>query len=206
MKSIQFTTNTLNDSAIKHAANELKINKDYIELDIIEEKKSILGLNKSYVVEAKVRFDPMKDGINYIKAILTAMEIEAIVEAKMETENQIAFLIDANENPILIGKNGKTLEAIQTLLKNFINVFMDEHFMVLVDVGGYKSQRKKQLEIIATKTAKEVARTKVPARLVKMNAYERRVVHTKLADWRDVQTESEGEEPNRYVVIRPKNR
>ena len=206
MKSIQFTTNTLNDSAIKHAANELKINKDYIELDIIEEKKSILGLNKSYVVEAKVRFDPMKDGINYLKAILTAMEIEAIVEAKMETENQIAFLIDANENPILIGKNGKTLEAIQILLKNFINVFMDEHFMVLVDVGGYKSQRKKQLEIIATKTAKEVARTKVPARLVKMNAYERRVVHTKLADWRDVQTESEGEEPNRYVVIRPKNR
>lgn len=206
MKSIQFTTNTLNDSAIKHAANELKINKDYIELAIIEEKKSILGLNKSYVVEAKVRFDPMKDGINYLKAILTAMEIEAIVEAKMETENQIAFLIDANENPILIGKNGKTLEAIQTLLKNLINVFMDEHFMVLVDVGGYKSQRKKQLEIIATKTAKEVARTKVPARLVKMNAYERRVVHTKLADWRDVQTESEGEEPNRYVVIRPKNR
>jgi len=206
MKSIQFTTNTLNDSAIKHAANELKINKDYIELDIIEEKKSILGLNKSYVVEAKVRFDPMKDGINYLKAILTAMEIEAIVEAKMETENQIAFLIDANENPILIGKNGKTLEAIQILLKNFINVFMDEHFMVLVDVGGYKSQRKKQLEIIATKTAKEVARTKVPARLVKMNAYERRVVHTKLADWRDVKTESEGEEPNRYVVIRPKNR
>jgi spoIIIJ-associated protein len=206
MKSIQFTTNTLNDSAIKHAANELKINKDYIELDIIEEKKSILGLNKSYVVEAKVRFDPMKDGINYLKAILTAMEIEAIVEAKMETENQIAFLIDANENPILIGKNGKTLEAIQTLLKNLINVFMDEHFMVLVDVGGYKSQRKKQLEIIATKTAKEVARTKVPARLVKMNAYERRVVHTKLADWRDVTTESEGEEPNRYVVIRPKNR
>ncbi|MFA5289948.1 MAG: RNA-binding cell elongation regulator Jag/EloR [Candidatus Izemoplasmatales bacterium] len=206
MKSIQFTTNTLNDSAIKHAANELKINKDYIELAIIEEKKSILGLNKSYVVEAKVRFDPMKDGINYLKAILTAMEIEAIVEAKMETENQIAFLIDANENPILIGKNGKTLEAIQTLLKNLINVFMDEHFMVLVDVGGYKSQRKKQLEIIATKTAKEVARTKVPARLVKMNAYERRVVHTKLADWRDVQTESEGEEPNRFVVIRPKNR
>ena len=206
MKSIQFTTNTLNDSAIKHAANELKINKDYIELDIIEEKKSILGLNKSYVVEAKVRFDPMKDGINYLKAILTAMEIEAIVEAKMETQNQIAFLIDANENPIMVGKNGKTLEAIQILLKNFINVFMDEHFMVLVDVGGYKSQRKKQLEIIATKTAKEVARTKVPARLVKMNAYERRVVHTKLADWRDVKTESEGEEPNRYVVIRPKNR
>jgi len=60
------------------------------------------------------------------------------------------------------------------------------------------------LEILATKTAKEVARTRVSVSLNKMNAYERRVIHTKLADWRDVTTESEGEEPNRFVVIRPK--
>jgi spoIIIJ-associated protein len=131
------------------------------------------------------------------------MEIEAIVEAKPGEEKQITFLIDANENPILIGKNGKTLDAVQVLIKNYINLFTDEYYMVLVDVGGYKAQRKKQLEILATKTAKDVARTRISVRLGKMNAYERRVIHTKLADWRDVQTESEGEEPNRFVVIKP---
>jgi len=204
MKSIRFETKTLNDSTLKYAADELRVNKDFVELQVVEEKKSILGLNKTYIVEAKIKFDPMRDGIEYLKTILQAMEIEAVVEAKAEENRQIIFSIDASENPLLIGKGGKTLDAIQTLMKNYINLFTEDFYVVLVDVGGYKSQRKKQLEIIATKTAKEVARTKVPARLGKMNAYERRVVHTKLSDWRDVVTESEGEEPNRYVVIKPK--
>ncbi|MBU1144461.1 MAG: KH domain-containing protein [Firmicutes bacterium] len=206
MKSLRFETKAVNDATVKFAANELRVNKDYIDLQIVEEKRGILRLNTTYIVEAIVKFDVVKDSINYIKSILKDMEIEAIVEAKPGEEKQITFLIDANENPILIGKNGKTLDAIQTLLKNYINIYTDEYYMVLVDVGGYKEQRKKQLEILATKTAKEVARTRISARLGKMNAYERRVIHTKLADWRDVATESEGEEPNRYVVIKPRHK
>jgi len=204
MKSIKFEAKAMNEATLKFAANELRVNKDYIDLQIVEEKRSILGLNKTYIVEATVKFDIIKDSIMYLKAILLDMEIDAIVEAKPGEDKQITFTVDANENPILIGKNGKTLDAIQVLLKNYINLYTDEYYMVLVDVGGYKAQRKKQLEILATKTAKDVARTRVAVRLSKMNAYERRVIHTKLADWRDVSTESEGEEPNRFVVIKPK--
>ncbi len=206
MKSIRFETKVVNDSTLKYAAEELKINKDYVDLQIVEEKKSILGLNKTYVVEATIKFDPLRDGIEYLKDILTDMEIEAVVEAKIETDRQITFSIDASENPLLIGKNGKTLDALQNLMKNYINLFADEFYVVLVDIGGYKEQRKKQLEILATKTAKEVARTRISARLGKMNAYERRVIHTKLSDWRDVVTESEGEEPNRHIVIKPRHK
>jgi len=206
MKSIRFETKTLSDSTIRYAANELQVNKDYIDLQVIEEKRSILGLNKTYIVEASIKFDIFKDGIQYLQTILTAMEIDAIVEAKLGEDRQIIFSINAAENPVLIGKNGKTLEAIQTMIKNYIGLYTEEPYVVLVDIGGYKSQRKKQLEILATKTAKEVAKSKVSARLGKMNAYERRVIHTKLSDWRDVTTESEGEEPNRYVVIKPKQK
>lgn len=206
MKSIQFEAKAMNDTTLKYAASELRVNKDYIDLRVVEEKKSILGLNKTYIVEAAVKFDVVKDSIMYLKAILADMEIDALVEARPGENKQITFTVDASENPILIGKNGKTLDALQVLLKNYINLYTDEHYMVLVDVGGYKAQRKKQLEILATKTAKEVARTRIAVRLGKMNAYERRVIHTKLADWRDVETESEGEEPNRFVVIKPKNR
>jgi len=131
------------------------------------------------------------------------MEIEAVIEAKKVDQRQILFTIEANENPILIGKNGKTLEAIQTLLKNYINLYEEEFYVVLIDVGGYKEQRRKQLEILATKTAMDVVKTKIATKLGRMNAYERRIIHTKLSDWRDVITESEGEEPNRYVVIKP---
>lgn len=206
MKSIRFEAKAMNEATLKYAANELRVNKDFVDLDIVEEKKSILGLNKTYIVEATVKFDVIKDSIMYLKAILADMEIDAVVEAKPGENRQVTFTIDAAENPILIGKNGKTLDAIQVLLKNYINIFTDEYYMVLVDVGGYKAQRKKQLEILATKSAKDVARTRISVRLSRMNAYERRVIHTKLADWRDVTTESEGEEPNRYVVIKPRSK
>jgi len=204
MKTFRFETKVLNDATLKYAADELKINQEYVSLKIVEEKKGMLGLNKSYVVEAVVNFDPVNDSIRYLQSILTDMEVTAVVEAHQGEDRNITFTVDAEENPILIGRNGKTLDAIQTILKNYINVFTEEHYVILVDIGGYKEQRKKQLEILATKTAKEVARTRVSVSLNKMNAYERRVIHTKLADWRDVTTESEGEEPNRFVVIRPK--
>ncbi|HOW37731.1 MAG TPA: RNA-binding cell elongation regulator Jag/EloR [Candidatus Izemoplasmatales bacterium] len=206
MKTFRFETKVLNDDTLKYAADELKISQEFVSLKVVEEKRNILGLNKSYVVEAVVNFDPINDSIRFLQQILADMEIEALIEARQEEDHNITFKVNAEENPILIGRNGKTLDAIQTLLKNYINVYTDEHYVVLVDIGGYKEQRRKQLEILATKTAKEVAKTHVPVRLNKMNAYERRIIHTKLADWRDVTTESEGEEPNRYVVIRPKAR
>ncbi|MDD3712765.1 MAG: KH domain-containing protein [Candidatus Izemoplasmatales bacterium] len=203
MKKIQFETKALNDQTLAYAAQELRVNKDFIELNIIEEKKSLLGLNKSYLVEAVVDFNVINDGIEYLKKILENMSIEAVIEGKLSGERHVSFSIQAKENPILIGKNGKTLEAMQSLVKNYINLYTDEYYVVIIDIGGYKEQRKKQLEILATKTAMEVVKTKVPTKLSKMNAYERRVIHTKLSDWRDVTTVSEGEEPNRYIVISP---
>ncbi len=203
MKKIQFETKALNDQTLAYAAQELRVNKDFIELNVIEEKKSLLGLNKSYVVEARVDFNVINDGIEYLKNLLENMQVEAVIEGKQTGERHILFSVEAKENPILIGKNGKTLDAIQNLVKNYINLYTDEFYVVLVDIGGYKEQRKKQLEILATKTAMEVVKSRTSSRLSRMNAYERRVIHTKLSDWRDVTTVSEGEEPNRYVVIKP---
>ncbi len=203
MKKIQFETKALNDQTLAYAAQELRVNKDFIELIVIEEKKSLLGLNKSYIVEARVDFNVINDGIEYLKNLLENMEVEAVIEGKQTGERHIMFTVEAKENPILIGKNGKTLDAIQNLVKNYINLYTEEFYVVLVDIGGYKEQRKKQLEILATKTAMDVVKTRTSSRLSRMNAYERRVIHTKLSDWRDVTTVSEGEEPNRYVVIKP---
>ncbi len=206
MKSYRFETKTIGEAEKRLAAKELSINPNFVELKIVDEKKSLFNLNRTYQLEATVKFDIIRDSIAYLNELLKNMEIEAIIEAKLVEDRQIIFTVDTSENPLLIGKNGKTLDAIQVLMKNLLNVYTDEHYVALVDVGGYKEQRKRQLEILATKTAKEVARTRVKVRLSKMNAYERRVIHTKLADWRDVITESEGEEPNRYVVIKPKHR
>ena len=118
---------------------------------------------------------------------------------------QIHYIIESYENSLLIGIKGKTLEALQILLRNLISTYTKDHIIVSLDIGGYRSNRSHQLEILATKTAKEVAKTKVAVKLQPMNSFERRVIHEKLSDWRDVYTESEGEGENRAIVIKPKN-
>ncbi len=206
MKRIKFETKALNDQALSYAAGELRVNKDFIELKVLEEKKSMLGLNKSYIVEAIVDFDIINDGIEYLKSMLKNMQVEAVIEASQLDERHVLFNIESKDNPILIGKNGKTLEAMQTALKNYINLYIEEYHVILLDIGGYREQRKKQLEILATKTAMDVIQTKTATRLGKMNSYERRIIHSKLSDWRDVITKSDGEEPNRYVVVLPRSK
>ena len=79
----------------------------------------------------------------------------------------------------------------------------DLNFKVLLDVENYRQKRQKSLEFLAKKTAKEVSRTKVEAHLENMNAYERRIIHNILTDFKGVKTESEGVEPNRHIVIKP---
>ena len=132
------------------------------------------------------------------------MNLDVTIEMRRKGANEVSYTINSSENPILIGKNGKTLESIQFYIRNIINTYSEERQIVLVDIGGYKANRKRQLEILATKTAKEVAKTKVEAKLKPMNAYERRIIHTKLAEWRDVSTLSEGEGQDRHLVIKPK--
>ena len=115
---------------------------------------------------------------------------------------EIHYLVESSENPLLIGVKGKTLEALALLLKNLINSYTSEKVVVTLDIGSYRANREHQLEILATKTAKEVAKTKVDVKLQPMNSFERRIIHEKLSEWRDVYTESEGEGENRAIVIK----
>ena len=133
------------------------------------------------------------------------MNIGYQIEARsINNEEQIHYLVDTYENSLLIGVKGKTLEALQTLVRNLISSYTKEKVVTTLDIGGYKSNRAHQLEILATKTAKEVAKTKVAVKLQPMSAFERRVIHEKLSDWRDVYTESEGEGENRAIIIKPR--
>ena len=199
MKSIEFEIKSL-DEAKAYASNELRIGPEFLDVEVIDKKGMLI---KTYTVRATVNTDPAEIGYNALKTMLADMGIEANIEMRRKSETEITYSIQTDENPLLIGKNGKTLESIQFYIRNLVSVFSDERTIVLVDIGGYKANRKRQLEILATKTAKQVARTRIAAKLEPMNAYERRIIHTKLSDWRDVVTESEGEGHNRHLVIKP---
>lgn len=202
MKKLKFEIKSL-DKAKEYAAKELRVNSDFIDIEVVD-KKGILM--KTYTIEATVNVDAAEQGYKALKDMFENMQIEAQVEMRRKSEIEVLYTINTSENPLLIGKNGKTLENIQFYIRNLVNIYTSEKLIVLVDIGGYKANRKKQLEILATKTAKSVAKTRVQAKLQPMNAYERRIIHTKLAEWRDVATISEGEGQQRHLVIKPKRR
>ena len=110
-----------------------------------------------------------------------------------------------SEKSILIGKNGRTIEALKTIIQAYLNEELkNNYYRFMIDVNDYNQNRKVRLEKLAKYTAKNVARTKVEASLDPMNSYERRIIHSVLSNSKDVETISFGEEPNRYVLIRPK--
>ncbi len=205
MKSITLEAKTL-EEAYAQAEEKFRVNREYITFET-KEIKSMFGLKKHYEVQAFVDVDLLKLGHETLKTLFENMGISKVnIEYASPEENTFDYVIETDQNPVLIGKNGKTLESIQFYLRNLMNIFTDHRVIVFVDIGGYKAHRKKQLEILATKTAKEVAKSKIEVKLDPMNAYERRIIHTKLADWRDVDTISAGEKQNRHIVIKPKKK
>ena len=155
----------------------------------------------------KLEVITINDIISFLKEtisqILNLMNIEANLEIRKREKN-IEINIFSNNNSILIGKEGKTLDSLQNIIRQISLKEFGDKYRVTVDVENYKEHRITNLERTARKIAREVARTKVEAKLETMNSYERRIVHNTLSNNKYVYTESIGEEPNRYVVIKLK--
>ena len=187
------------EEALTKASEMLRLPEDKIFIHVLGEVEK--GLN----CEAFVDIDLALEGRRYIENILKAMHIGYQIETRtVKEETEIHYLIECSENALLIGHGGKTLEALQTLVRYLISNYSKERHIITLDIGDYREARDRQLEILATKTASEVIKTKIAVKLTPMNAYERHVIHEKLANWRDVYTESEGEGKDRAVVIKPK--
>ena len=127
------------------------------------------------------------------------------IEAKFETtirEEQINLKMFSDKNSILIGKNGQTLMAMQTILRQMVHNEIGMYPYILLDVENYKEKKNFHLERNAKKIAKEVQKTKVDVALDDMNAYERRIVHNAISNFKNISSASEGEEPHRHIVIR----
>ena len=196
----EFICKTL-DEGMELAVSYFHLSEEKIFLNILEEDED------GFKVEALVDINLALEGKKYIESILQAMGITYQLEVRsLNNETEIYYNIHTDENPLLIGVKGKTLDALQVLVRNLLQTYSKELVVVNVDVGSYRENRKHQLDVLATKIAKEVAKTKVPVKLKPMSSYERRIIHNKLSEWRDVFTESEGEGSDRCLVIKPKRK
>ena len=131
------------------------------------------------------------------------MGLEVTFESKLR-EEQIYIKMYSNNNSILIGKDGKTLSSLMIIVKQMLNTQFGITPHLILDVENYKENQEKRIERLAKKLAREVVRTKVEIKLDNMNSYERRLVHNILSNDKKVYTVSEGEEPNRHVIIKLK--
>ncbi|MDO4995657.1 MAG: RNA-binding cell elongation regulator Jag/EloR [Bacilli bacterium] len=163
------------------------------------------GLFKSSKVEIEVI--EKREVVRYIKEYIIQLLKELGFSAQVELKNKDevpTYMIYSDNDALLIGKNGKNLKALSFYVGLHINKMIGRNFRFIIDINEYNKKREKRIESLAKRVAKEVAQTKIEAKLDAMNSYERRIVHNVLTNNKRVYTESEGEEPNRCVVIKPK--
>lgn len=138
----------------------------------------------------------------YLTNISKELGVPALVRV-VRTKELITMHLDSEKQGILIGKHGKTLNALQYLAQVFIHRVAENKLSVVVNVGDYREKRQAILERLAKRTAEKVKQTGRPVFLEPMPAFERKQIHSVLSQDEFIKTHSEGDEPFRYLVVEP---
>lgn len=139
-------------------------------------------------------------GLAFLGPIFDALEVDAVVQVS-EEDNTIRFDASGERAGILIGRHGETLNAIQFLMSLVVNASIESHKGVIFDVENYRERQVEKLEALALRMADKCRKTHRRVTLNPMNAAERRIIHITLEKQKGVTSYSEGNEPNRRVVI-----
>ena len=165
----------------------------------------MLGLGgKKAKVKIEVKVEDSKRASDFLDGLFEKLNVVATTEIK-EDGDRIELNIVSTSSSYLIGHRGEMLDALQTLAGAVANIGNDEYKRVVVDCENYRSKRENTLIDLANKLASKAVRTGRQVTLEPMNPFERRVIHSALSENDEVTTESQGKEPNRFVVIIPKN-
>ena len=195
MKS--YTGKTVED-ALNAASEELGTPVEELVYIVTDKTKGIF--NKKIVVEIYELSDIIKYAEDYVLTVTDNLGIESTVNTKLD-DDIIRITIDSTHNPILIGKNGKTLQALNELTKLAVSNHFHKRFRVLLDVNGYKDNKYYNLGKMARRFAHQVQKTKTTYTFDPMPAHERRIIHNACSGMEHIRTESSGEGTQRQVQI-----
>lgn len=201
MEKYRFTGKT-KEEAITEAKIKLEEqNENNLIINEISSKKGLFS--KKIEIEVIEKRELIKFIKEYIYSLVKNMGFSVQIEI-FNKEETPTYKIYSDNDALLIGKDGKNLKALQHIVIQAIKKETNNNFKVVLDVNNYQTKKEKHLEFLAKKVAREVATTKVEVKLDSMNSYERRIIHNALTNNKKVYTESTGEEPNRCVVIKPR--
>ena len=197
------------DEAVESALLELGANKDDVTIEVINEgKRGILGIGAEAAV-VRVIMQVSKNDVaeSYVKNIMDKLGINAEVKSEYDDETvSIEIVGDSEEVGRIIGRRGDTLDALQYLTSLVVNKGEKNYIRVNLDTEKYREKREETLRKLAKRMASTVMKTRKSVTLEPMNPNERRIIHSTLQEYRNVNTYSTGEEPNRCIVITTKKK
>ena len=189
------------EETLEELLNENNLTKEEVVWKAGATKKALFkGETKEVIVYKKE--DIYSFIKKYLKEVINNLGLDVTFEVKKQEDRAVVKMYSDN-NAILIGHNGNTLKALETIVKQKIQLETGIYFVIKLDVENYNDKKVARIERLAKQTAREVKKTKVAAKMENMNAYERRIVHNVLTNFKGVTTKSEGEEPNRHVIVSP---
>ena len=186
------------EEALEEASKDLGIAVDELIYSVSDKKKGIF--NKKLIVDVFDLSDVIQYAEDYILGVIDSLGIESSVNSRLD-DDIIRITIDSTHNPILIGKNGKTLQALNELVKLATSNRFKKRFRILLDINGYKDNKYDRLTHVARRAAREVQKTKATHTFDPMPADERRAIHNACSGMSHVRTESIGEGTHRQVQI-----
>ncbi|WP_133015133.1 MULTISPECIES: RNA-binding cell elongation regulator Jag/EloR [Clostridia] len=203
MKTIEMTGKTV-EEALKHALDELKLTKDKVDVEVIDEgSKGLFNLIGAKPAKVKVTAKPdsLDDAKTFLVSVLNSMDINADIDIKEENDI-IKINLKGPKMGLVIGYRGETLDSLQYLVSLVVNKNHENPYKrVVLDAENYRHKREETLIRVAQKTAYKVKKSGRPYKLEPMNPYERRIIHSALQEYTDINTYSEGEEPFRRIII-----
>jgi len=189
------------------------LDRDAVQFEVLSEgERGLLGVgytparvvaySAQGVEGAGEPSDAAEDAREFVRRIATAIGADVLPTA-VEREGVVVVTCTGEDLGLLIGKRGQTIDAIQYLANAVVRAEGAEH-EVIVDAAGYRARRTASLEAVARRSAQKASSLHDRVELEPMTAIERKIVHESLKDDPDVETMSEGSEPNRYVVVLPR--
>ena len=193
------------EEAITEATIDLGTTSDNIEYEVITEGSTgILSMfsRKEAVIRARIKPAPKNEVEEFMCNVIEKMGVSGTVTVETDEEEKVINItVDGENCNDLIGKKGVTLDALQYLASIVANKEKEGYYRVKLDTMNYRERRQKTLENLAKNMASKVKKTRRKVVLEPMNPYERRIIHSYLQGDESVTTKSEGEEPNRRIVI-----
>ncbi len=191
------------EEAIEQALQQLNTTIDDVDIEIFEESpKGILSFLKSPDVRVIVsKKTSLKDiAISFLDGVLKKMNITADYDVT-QVDSELRIEISGENMGVVIGRRGQTLDALQYLVSLVVNRRVDDYVRVVLNTENYRQKREKALVKLANKLAQRAKKYRKEVALEPMNPYERRIIHASLQNNEFVSTRSEGQDPNRKVII-----